>query len=302
MSKLWAMMSNNDMGKFPVIAGIFTEDMDPTFDSKGDAMPKGKVYGTRTKYIHSVGAVGKVKFVAEPDSPYSGVFQGADYGLIRLTAAAEPSKKQPLAPGIALKILRDGVDSANVVALFDLDGQPDNWNFFAHASWNHIGAPDNVPAKVLAKKFAEATSYIQEVSLKNFATHDQNGLESNDIKYPFSIGFKPSDDVKDLFPTELQDDDYMSYIKQLPTVPADSTLYDIYALDQPKELGGQEVLIGKVVLDGSLKTSKWADENLFFKHERVSDDIQDHADWAPYEAKWGKGSWGCPFGYSAQKE
>ena len=273
--------------------------MDPSFDTKGDAMPDGRIYGTRTKYIHSVGAVGKVKFIAEKDTPYSGVFKGADYGIIRLSAAAEPSKKQPLAPGLGLKLLRDGVDSANVVALFDLDGQPGDWNFFSNDCWNHIGGPDNLPAKVLAKKFAEATPYIQEVSLKNFATANQLGEVENDIVYPYSIGFRPHDDVKNLFPKDLPDDDYMAYIKQLPTVPEDSVLYEVYAMDQPKELGGTETLIGKVQLDGSLISSKWADENLYFRHERVSDDIQDHSSWGPYEPEFDSSSWGCPFGYTS---
>ena len=41
-------------------SGIMAERMDPTFTQKGDAMPPGDIYGTRTKYIHSVGVVGKV--------------------------------------------------------------------------------------------------------------------------------------------------------------------------------------------------------------------------------------------------
>lgn len=79
------------------------------------------LYGNRAKYIHSVGTVGKVKFVASPKTPYSGIFKGADKGIIRLSSAVKPTKAK-LAPGMGLKFLRDGVDSANLVAMYDVDG------------------------------------------------------------------------------------------------------------------------------------------------------------------------------------
>jgi hypothetical protein len=109
------------VGEWPNQAGIFTESMKTSFDQAGDAMPHG-MFGTRTKYIHSVGTVGKVKFIAAKDSKYSGVFAGHDNGLVRLSSAAAPSESQPLAPGMGLKFLRDGQDSANLVAMFGVDG------------------------------------------------------------------------------------------------------------------------------------------------------------------------------------
>jgi hypothetical protein len=54
-------------------------------------MPPGMIYGSRTKLIQSVGAVGKVKFVAVAKTPYSGIFKGASYGLVRFSSAAAPS-------------------------------------------------------------------------------------------------------------------------------------------------------------------------------------------------------------------
>ena len=65
--QLWAkIISDTSSGSFPSsleLPGIFVESMEPTFKTKGDAMGPGVVYGNREKYIHSVGAVGKVKFV-----------------------------------------------------------------------------------------------------------------------------------------------------------------------------------------------------------------------------------------------
>ena len=112
-------------GSFPskfALGGLFLEPMSTTFKFKGDAMPKGEVYGTRQKLIHSVGAVGKVKFISNRNHTYSGLFLGANHGIIRLSSAAQPSKTQPLVPGMALKFLIDGRESANVVAMYSIDG------------------------------------------------------------------------------------------------------------------------------------------------------------------------------------
>lgn len=128
--------------------------MKPTLEQKGDAMPPGKLWGTRTKYIHSVGVVGKVSFKSTGDHPYSGVFKGADQGLVRFSSAVAPSASQALAPGLGLKFLRDGTDSASMVAMYSVDGQPGNWNFFANDFTNHVADGTSAATKALSAKFA----------------------------------------------------------------------------------------------------------------------------------------------------
>jgi hypothetical protein len=93
---LWNnIIADRSSGSFPStleLAGIFTEAMGPTFTTPGDQMPS-EYFGlkTRTKYIHSVGVVGKVKFVSSGAHPFTGVWEGAQHGLVRLSSAAEPS-------------------------------------------------------------------------------------------------------------------------------------------------------------------------------------------------------------------
>lgn len=53
------------------IPGFFSQSMNPTFDTPGDIMP-----ADRTKYIHTLGVVGKVKFVKNGANTYSGIFKG----------------------------------------------------------------------------------------------------------------------------------------------------------------------------------------------------------------------------------
>ena len=64
----------------------------PSFETKGDAMPLDVLgFSTRSKIIHSVGVVGKVLFKPFGGSPYTGIFKGANSGIIRFSSAAEPS-------------------------------------------------------------------------------------------------------------------------------------------------------------------------------------------------------------------
>jgi hypothetical protein len=87
MSSLWSKISADQTpAKYPFPAGIFAEPMEDTFSMQGDAMPAGRIKN-RTKYIHSVGATGKVKFVPKSNK-YSGLFQGASQGIIRFSSAA----------------------------------------------------------------------------------------------------------------------------------------------------------------------------------------------------------------------
>lgn len=84
---------------------------------------------------------------------------------MRFSSAAAPSadSKSPLAPGMGLKFLRDGIDSANLVSMWSVAGQPNDWNFFSNTFFNHIaGAPEDRPdLAALSYKFATATDHIQ---------------------------------------------------------------------------------------------------------------------------------------------
>jgi len=107
--------------------------------------------------------------VPRGEHPFTGVFAGADTGVIRLSCAAKPSKHfQPLAPGMGLKFLRDGIDSASLVSMYSVNGQ-DSWNFFHNDFSNHIGPVESLKLKALGAKFATATDYIQAVGLSDWA-------------------------------------------------------------------------------------------------------------------------------------
>ena len=86
----------------------------------------------------------------------------------------------------------------------------------------------------------------------------------------------------------------MGYMDQLKAIPANNRLYKVWALDKPLQLGGQKRYIGDIVLEGKMTSSKWADENLFYRHQKMDDDLEIHPEWKPYvplESLHGK----CPY-------
>ena len=93
-NELWQQVTSNTKSNrwFSTIefAGVFLESMKPTIDWVGDTFENGWM-GPRNKYIHSVGNTATVKFVKSSNSEgYTGIFEGADYGIIRLSAAVQP--------------------------------------------------------------------------------------------------------------------------------------------------------------------------------------------------------------------
>ena len=120
-----------------------------------------------------------------------------------MSAAAEPDTSvKNLKPGIGLKFLRNGVDSASLVAMYSVDGQ-DSWNFFLNDFTNHI--PQASPALMpLAAKFATATESVQAVGLSDWGMIDQNGNKVTDPVFPFSLRFHPTGKIE-------FSDDYTEY-------------------------------------------------------------------------------------------
>jgi len=286
------VVADSTSGPWPglELAEIFFEDMCPTLWQEGDEMPKAWTGNYRQKYIHSVGNVAKVEWVSTDDHPYTGLFRGAAHGIARLSLAAEPSAdEQNTAPGIAVKFLRDGVDSANFVAMFGVDGQ-DSWNFFANDFTNHI-PPATGALALLGDKFATATPYIQQVGLSDWGERGESGERESEVRFPYMLRLEPTGEIM------FEDTYHGPVFDDLATVPEGSVLYRVYATDQPLELGGAEQLIGELVTTSPLVTSLWGDTHLFFRHQDMREDIENYfPEWADYtDSVWVLGSQSCSF-------
>ena len=168
--KIWAKVTENSKSGSWHFAQTLFVGQDEVFDVKGDEFDCG-LTGCRNKTIHSVGNVGKIEWVDLGNHPYTGIFKGGDSGYVRMSSAAPVDTKTPnIKPGMGVKFLRDGVDSANFVAMFSVDGQ-ENLNFFANDWSNHIPDPHDKTLIPLEIRFKTATKYIQTVGLSDMAAY-----------------------------------------------------------------------------------------------------------------------------------
>jgi len=270
---------------------IFAEDMCETFRAPGDELPfeDGIITdGTRWKLIHSVGTVGKVEWRDLGGHSYSGIFTGATNGFVRFSLAKEPAPPAlETAPGLGLKFLRDGIDSANLVAMYSVNGQ-ESWNFFKNDFTTHIG-PGGLELLPLQVKFSEATNYVQYSALSNWGQYGEDGVEVTDsMLFPYMLRFKPSGEIN--FPDEYVND----WLDDLKSIPQGTTLYQVWAFDKPEELDGVETHIADLVLTSEMTTSVWGDKHLFFRHQDMAEDVALYPEWDDYLTKFGIPTDGCP--------
>jgi len=288
-----------------VTAGkILFSDLKPTFDAPGDTLPKG-----RTKYIHPTGNVAKAEFISEGNHPYTGVFKGAKNVLVRVSVAKSYSTKDKspkggasnFTPGMGMKFLRDGVESANLVAMEAVYGQ-ESWNVFKKNWSNHFEAQptSDFALKALMLKFRYTQANASYVGLKNLSQYTEKGVSEPNRRYPFKLTFKPTSAV-----TSFPDNYVEDFRETLKTIPKNTTIFDVYAIDEP---GCNEQRIGSIKITSSFTTSMFGDVNLFFRHGWASDDFKDYPKWEQHldridwtgstqKGKVPKKQEGCPFAH-----
>ena len=155
----------------PELTGLFNHDMNLTYDTISDSMPVGRV-----KMTHPVGTHTKIEFIAHKDTPYTGIFRGAEHGIMRIseTVKTVPHKAKTV-PGHGVKFYRDGMSSANWVAMFSLDGQK-SYNFFKNRWTTVVREPNNECAReTIGKNLATVTDHIGATSVMEVAEFDQYG-------------------------------------------------------------------------------------------------------------------------------
>ena len=103
--------------QFDEMNDFFSQSPRTSFGSgidETDEMPGGS-RNKRNKLVHQQGLVAKAKFVPTDDTPYTGIFEGANSVIIRMseTDLIADGISEAANPSIALKFLRDGIHSAN---------------------------------------------------------------------------------------------------------------------------------------------------------------------------------------------
>lgn len=255
------------------IGGLISGVISDKVKYVGDVAPVG-----HAKPIHPHGAMAKVAFNSTGNHPYTGVFEGNECGLLRLSVTGDPADRG-FAPGFAWKTLIDGQPSENISALYTLSGQADNHDFFANELSNYVSleANDTLGSSLL---FSFVTSKPTLVVANAMAETQSDGSAEASPVSPTQVYFVPAAEVRGLFAEGEHD-----FRDDLLSLPEGTKLYDVYATDMEikssiwasrqqrlqDERRADAVKIGEMVLTSEFTTSVFGDSGVFFKHQRYED-------------------------------
>jgi hypothetical protein len=227
------------------------------------------------KAIHAHGSIAKIKFIPASDTPFTGLFQGADCGLVRLSLVGDPTRRG-FAPGLAIKWLVDGQPSADFSALVSLAGQGKNSNFFAHEFSNVVPTVNQIGPKLINLIFRRVSKYPTKISLQDLGSVDQLGQSIPTPCYPEQVFLVPSSSV------QFSEHSSSDFRDELTSIPTETLLFSIYAVDPRKIKMGDETSalpdyrqhaqhIGDIISASEFVSSFYGDSQLFFRHHRFRD-------------------------------
>jgi hypothetical protein len=249
------------------VIGLFLTALKVKMDDVVDQAPPGW-----RKAIHAHGTVAKIKFVPAANNPFTGLFKGADYGLLRMSVTGDP-KARGFAPGLAIKFLVDGKPAANVSALVSLTGQGQNYNLFAHELSNIVPVVNEIGPKLINWIFSRVSRFPTKLYLEGLGQVDQQGHLEPHPHYPTQIFLVPNPELH--FPEQPGHD----FRVDLATIPAGTSLFSVYAVDpasedspngalDPAAYRQKAQLIGQIETTSEFIASAYGDSQLFFRHQR----------------------------------
>jgi len=256
------------------------------------------------KYLHRRGIVAQAKIVPLKKNGISGVFNGSPCALLRLSLTFRPdNEKRNVAPGLALKVLRDGVISGNVSALYTLAGQGKDNNFFKNPLSNIVPRGSGFGASFVHEIFFKVTDYPEQLMVRDLFAIDSKGKRWSQPSRYRQIFFVPNPELKNLFETKAiaavknlaaaksQAMTQGSSSENLPDIPdvrldilriaKGTRLYTVKALpmdyfrkpyskytaDQISDFVTASEPIAEIVSTSSFVASSFGDDELFFRHE-----------------------------------
>ncbi|HYE00055.1 MAG TPA: hypothetical protein VEH84_11780 [Alphaproteobacteria bacterium] len=255
------------------VPGLILAGMASKMDLLADQAPPGW-----RKPIHARGSVAAVRFVAEPETPFTGLFRGAECGLIRLSLTGAPEKRG-VAPGLALKLFVDGRPSANMSALFRLDGQGADHNYFANEFSNIVPESDRLGTRFVSWLFGRTSAHPTRLYLADFAQTDSAGRVEGAPVWPLRLFLVPGPDLAfESAPHDVRAD--------FARIPAGTTLFTVmaHAPSEASDAAAEAALpalldpahrgrvrrIGRIETTSAFVASAYGDDHLFFRHQRYA--------------------------------
>ncbi len=246
------------------VFGLFLTVLNAKMDRLSDEAPQHW-----KKAIHAHASVAKVRFVPAVETLFTGLFKGADYGLLRLSVTGDPTKRG-FAPGLAAKFFIDGQPSANFSALVSLDGQGKNYNFFANEFSNIVPVVNRLGPKLINLIFRRTSRYPTKLDLQNLGVVRQDGQAEKAPHYPLRIFLVPHKAVQF---AEAPPHDFRT---DLATIAPGTALFSVYGVDPANGNDGVDQpdyrqnaqLIGSIETTSEFVASDYGDRRLFFRHQR----------------------------------
>jgi hypothetical protein len=281
----------------PLFEGV---DFNNIFDRFSDERP-----ANFHRFFHFSGIVASVKFEASEGTSFTGLFKGADHGVLRFS---------PLAPLLAegylvnyfmgtflfsfgLKLFRDGMHSGNFVVGDSAKGFGDfgsSRNIWTKPDFNIFSRPlDNMPGigGEAGERFHEYERFSGVLSTSDVAAYDKEGNEEPSPVAPIIVQFHPNQDIANKF-GKGPSMDFREWATTEDAVPAGTVIYTAWTTiniatrepslcvdsngipqvdeDVSKHCPDQELVkVGEVVMTSRFHTSEWVDKSLFFQHTRM---------------------------------
>lgn len=222
------------------------------------------------KAIHAHGSVAKIRFVSAVNTPFTGLFEEADYGVLRMSLTGDP-RRQGVAPGVAIKLLVDGHHSENVSALVSLTGQGQNYNVLANEFSNIVAPSHHIGPKLVNLIFMRVSWFPTKLSLQDWAIVNQYGEPVAKPQAPYQIFLVPNPNIRFVSraPHDFRDD--------MAKLEPDTRLFTVYALDPkrgnelklpPAKVRKLSQCIGYIDTTSEFVSSFYGDRHLFFRHQR----------------------------------
>jgi hypothetical protein len=218
------------------------------------------------KPIHTNGISALISFkpLINDKNKYTGLYKSGFDGIIRLSRATSMDSI-PYIYGFALKAFIDSNPSINFHAMYSLDGQGNDNNFFSNIFSTSIESPKSLLLKILSFFFNKSIPLISNdsrerpvnekiIPLIESASIQSDGKKVKNPIFPNKLLFVPKIKLE-----KENTDDFRVHI--LNQVKNPNELYDVY--------DDGNLLIGKIELIEDFIASSHGDY-MHFQHQRKS--------------------------------
>merc|ERR1711976_961566 len=205
------------------------------------------------------------------------------FGRYFLKATGGKLKNATLFPMVAVKALRKGVRSGNLLFAGPKIGQSSH-NFSENCLCTQM--TERVPPLLqpFIKKFYQYSDHPLSLGVSDFCRHDQNGdsKSSDEVEFPYVLVLKPVYEMNANENNNVESDvkRFDKFIDDLLAIPSGSILFDIYACPNPSSTFDPSSIqrIGRIVSTSEVCTSH-PNDGLFFRHQKKEEDFELRPHW-----------------------